>query len=462
MDERLIAEIAAMADKKIEIFGLPGMVLGIVNADGLVWSKGFGRQNITRPEVPDKDSLGRIASIAKTFTATAILQLREEQKLSLEDPLTRHLPEFARVRLRAGALADVTLRRLLTHHSGLATEAPLPGWDTLDFPTREAILNALDQTEVVIEQDSTWKYSNLAYALLGEVIQRASRQDYEKYIQANILDPLELKATCFDLDAETRPRLMTGYNPSLSQDYPLEAPYAHLKGLSAAGQLHSNVSDLARWVAFQFRASAGKRQGQQILSGRSLSEMHRPQYLAQDWSSGQCLGWRATRRGDRVFHNHGGGIHGFATQVWFSVPHRIGVVQMISMWPPPGGQELVPEILEHLLEHPGQLERTSRKPPVPVPEAYRPLLGHYCAQPGIWVSIEWRSGELQLRPFGGQTSSLHAPAVLKSAEEPDSFRVVGGRAAGERVLFERREGRVIQYELGAFVFKKLIDAGEPL
>jgi hypothetical protein len=109
------------------------------------------------------------------------------------------------------------------------------------------------------------------------------------------------------------------------------------------------------------------------------------------------------------------------------VPHRIGVVQMISMWPPPGGQELVPEILEHLLEHPGQLERTSRKPPVPVPEAYRPLLGHYCAQPGIWVSIEWRSGELQLRPFGGQTSSLHAPAVLKSAEEPDTFRVVGGR-----------------------------------
>lgn len=460
MDEMMLEKIEALAQKTLETHGLPGMALGVVQGGEWVWFGGFGRGDLAKDEAPHSNSLARIASVTKTLTTTAILQLRDMGKLHLDDPLTHHIPEFASVQIRAGALADVTLRRLLTHHSGLSTEAPLPGWDALNFPTREAILSALDKTEIVIEQDTDWKYSNLAFGLLGEVIQRVSRQAYEDYIKEHILEPLGMDATVFDLDDTHWKNLMTGYNPTPYQESPIKAPYAHLNGLSAAGQLHSSVADLAKWVSFQFCEDGGDRGGAQILSGRSLVEMHRPQYMAQDWSSGQCLGWRATRVGNHVYHNHGGGIHGFATQVWFHMPKQIGVIQFINMWPPPGGQSLVQDVLEILLEESAGDSQRSDTTPLPVPQKYADLLGLYCAEPGIWVSVVWRDGKVQLVVPKGHAYSLHAPAVLLPVLDGDTFRVVGGRAAGEQVVFERSGGHVTHYELGAFVFKKLIYAGE--
>ena len=460
MDEMTVGKIEVLAQKTLETHGLPGMALGVVQGGELVWFGGFGWGDVNKDTAPQPNSLARIASVTKTLTTTAILQLRDMGKLDLDEPLTHHIPEFASVQVRAGALDGVTLRRLLTHHSGLSTEAPLPSWDALNFPTREAILSALDKTEIVIDQDSDWKYSNLAFGLLGEVIQRVSRQVYEDYIKDHILDPLGMHNTVFDLDDTNRENLLTGYNPTPYQDAPVKAPYAHLNGLSAAGQLHSSVSDLAKWVSFQFCEAGGDRDGAQVLAGRSLIEMHRPQYMAPDWSSGQCLGWRATRVGNHVYHNHGGGIHGFATQVWFHVPQKIGVIQFVNMWPPPGGQTLVQEVLEILLGDSADVRPRADANPLPVPQKYAGMLGMYCAEPGIWVSVVWRDGKLQLVVPKGHAYSLHAPAVLLPEWGDDMFRVVGGRAAGEQVVFERRDGLVTHYELGEFVFKKLIFAGE--
>ncbi|MFT5369791.1 MAG: D-alanyl-D-alanine carboxypeptidase [Candidatus Latescibacterota bacterium] len=454
VDDKLIAKIEVLARKKMADYRLPGIALGIVRDDKLAWFGGFGKQDLSKSDAPTQDSLARIASVTKTFTTTAILQLRDEGKLDLDDPLTHHIPEFSSVKVRAGDLSEVTLRRLLTHHSGLMTEAPLPGWQALDFPSREAILGALGETEIVINQDSAWKYSNLAFGLLGEVILRVSRQAYEDYIKSQILDPLGMNDTLFDLDDESKTKFLKGYNPAVYQDYPAEASYAHLNGLSAAGQLHSSVADLAKWVAFQFCEGGGERGGAQVLSGHSLAEMHRPQYMQPDWASGQCLGWRATRVGDHVYYNHGGGIHGFATQVWFNVPRRIGVIQFINMWPPPGGQTLVQEVSELLLDDSEKSPKGSALKLSPVPSPYMDLLGLYCAEPGIWVSVEWRDGQLQLVVPAVQAYSLHAPAVLLPVIDTDTFRVVGGRGAGERVVFERLNGQVTHYELGAFVFKK--------
>jgi D-alanyl-D-alanine carboxypeptidase len=459
MDAMVIEKIEVLAQQTLETHRLPGIALGVVQGGELAWFGGFGRGDLDGNETPHSHSLARVASVTKTFTTTAILQLRDAGKLSLDDPLIQHLPEFGAVKVVAGSFADVTLRRLLTHYSGLSTEAPLPGWDALNFPTREAILEALDQTEIVIDQDSDWKYSNLAFGLLGEVIQRVSRQSYEDYIKDHILDPLGMTATVFDLEDANRDHLLTGYDPSPYQDRPNKAPYAHLNGLAAAGQLFSSVSDLAKWVLFQFCEDGGMRAGAQVLSGRSLREMHRPQYMSPDWSSGQCLGWRATRVGNRVYYNHGGGIHGFATQVWFNVPSQLGVIQVINMWPPPGGQSLVQDVLEMLLKESSGVSQKTTATPSQVPQEYADMLGLYCAAPGIWVSVVWRDNKLQLQVPKGQAYSLHAPAVLKPVEE-DSFRVVGGRGAGEKVVFERCQGQVIQYELGAFVFKKLNYKGE--
>ena len=324
----LIPGIERLAQTKVATHRLPGMALGIVRDQELAWFGGFGAADLESGAKPTEETIARVASVTKTFTATAIMQLRDEGRLTLEDPLARHVPEFASARAVGGYVEGVTIRRLLTHRSGLVTESPTHGWAALDFPSREEILARLPETGIVIPQDSAFKYSNLAFALLGEVIYRVSGTPYTEYIHTHIIEPLGLTSTVFDLTDYLRPRFFTGYNPSPWQDRPERAPYAHLNGISAGGQLHSTVSDLARWVSFQFRG------GGLVLSPETVLEIQRPQYVEPDWSAGQCIGWRATRIGDRVHHNHGGGIHGFATQVWFNAPGRTGVVLLINMWPP--------------------------------------------------------------------------------------------------------------------------------
>lgn len=457
MDESLtpvLADIEHLAQTTLAEQSLPGLAVGLVRDDELAWFAGFGRADLDRDAAPTVNSLARVASVTKTFTATAILQLRDAGHLSLDDPLVEHIPEFASAQVADGTLEGVTLRRLLTHRSGLVTESPVDGWSALRFPTRDEILAALPQTEIVIPADSAWKYSNLGYGLLGEVIGRISGVPYEQYVQENLLDPLGMTGATFDLDDESRSMLMTGHNPARYQARPEPAAYAHLQGISAAGQLQASVADLARWVSFQFRGDGGARAGAQVLDGRSLNEMHRPQYIEDDWSAGQCLGWRATRIGDHVYHNHGGGIHGFSTQVWFHRPSRTGAIVLLNSWPPPGGFDLVQQILERVLAE----EAATDAAPIdmsPVPPSYAGLLGSYLADPGQWVDIVWRDGALRLEVTSGQASALHAPAQLQPTDAEGVFRVQGGRAAGERVQFVSGEGGP-RYRLGAFEFRRVL------
>ena len=446
----LIPEIERLAQTKVAEHRLPGMALGIVRDQELAWYGGFGAADLDSGEKPTESTIARVASVTKTFTTTAILRLRDEGRLTLEDPLARHVPEFATARAVRGDIEGVTLRRLLTHRSGLVTESPTRAWSDLDFPSREEVLAKLPETGIVIPQDSAFKYSNLAFGLLGEVVFRVTGTPYTEYVLANIIEPLGLTSTVFDLTDELRPRFFTGYNPSPWQDRPERAPYAHLKGISAGGQLHSTVADLAKWISFQFRGDT------QVLRAQTLVEIRQPQYVEPDWSAGQCLGWRATRIGDHVHHNHGGGIHGFGTQVWFSVPARTGVILLINMWPPHGGLETAQEVLEMVLNADEASPSVPEPPKLePTPEEVRPFLGHYRAEPGLGVNIEWRDGRLRLVPPRGAALALHAPAVLEPTGKPEEWLVSGGRAAGETAVFRLAEDRVISYELGTLVFRKL-------
>ena len=456
--QTLIPDIEHLAETKVAKYRLPGMALGIIRDQDLAWFGGFGAADLDLGQRPTEKTVARIASVTKTFTTTAVMQLRDEGRLTLEDSLAQHIPEFTSARAIRGDIEGVTLRRLLTHRSGLVTESPTHGWNDLKFPSREEMLDKLPETGIVIPQDSAFKYSNLAFGLLGEVVYRVTGTPYTEYIYANIIEPLGLTSTVFDLTDELRSHFFVGYNPTPYQDRPERAPYAHLNGISSAGQLHSTVSDLAKWVSFQFQTDGGDRRGAQVLKGQTLAEIQQPQYVESDWSAGQCLGWRATRIGNHIYHNHGGGIHGFGTQVWFHVPSKTGVVVFINMWPPHGGLEIAEEVLEMVLNTAEAVQPVPAQPTLePTPEALQRFVGYYRAEPGIDVNIEVRDSSLQLVAHGGAPYSLHAPAVLEPTGKAEEWLVRGGRAAGEIALFEFDEGdHVISYELGAFVFKKLV------
>ena len=456
--QNLIPDIEHLAEIKVAKYRLPGMALGIIRDQELAWFGGFGAADLDSGKKPTENTIARIASVTKTFTTIAIMQLRDARQLELEDSLVQHIPEFASARPIRGDVEGVTLRRLLTHRSGLVTESPTHGWNDLDFPSREEMLAKLPETGIVIPQDSAFKYSNLAFGLLGEVVYRVTGIPYIEYVHANIIEPLGLTSTVFDLTDKLRPHFFVGYNSTPYQDRPESAPYAHLNGLSSAGQLHSTVSDLAKWVSFQFQTDGGDRRGAQVLKGQTLVEIQQPQYVEPDWSAGQCLGWRATRIGDHIYHNHGGGIHGFGTQVWFNVPSKIGVVVFINMWPPHGGLEIAEELLEMVLNADEAVQPVPAHPPLePTPEVLQRFIGYYRAEPGIDVNLEVRDGRLRLAGHGGSAYSLHAPAILEPTDKEEEWLVLGGRAAGEIAIFKfADDDRVISYELGAFVFKKLV------
>ncbi len=286
----------------IESEDLPSLTLGIVSRQQLLWHRVFGKVPLPSPVSPDDTTLFRIASITKTFTAAAILKLRDEQKLSLDAPLEQYIPEFGKAHVRAGSLDQVTLRRMLCQHAGLTTEAPLPCWDVLAFPTRDALLAAIPEIEVVLEQDAAFKYSNLAFGLLGEVVRRVSGFEYEDYIKHTFLTPLSMDRTRFHLDDSTRTQCAIGYLPRSHEGDFEPAPAIPLNGLSACGGLYSCLLDLSRWLAFQMSPSSfHSPQGVPLLNTKTVEESHRPLHLEADWSTGYCMGWRAHRLGTAFF-----------------------------------------------------------------------------------------------------------------------------------------------------------------
>ena len=191
MQDSVIESVSEALERQVrEVFAehhLVGVSVGIVREGELVWKRGFGYADLASGRRADADTLYRVASITKTFTGTAIIQLRDEGRLDLDDPVVRHIPEFAAVRARKGRVEGVTLRRMLCHHSGLVGEIPGDHWETLRFPAMEEMLAALPDVEIVLEQDAAFKYSNLAFALLGEVVSRVSGQPYTEYVRAQIL-----------------------------------------------------------------------------------------------------------------------------------------------------------------------------------------------------------------------------------------------------------------------------------
>ena len=147
---------------------------------------------------------------------------------------TKYIPEFAEVRETAGKVKDVTIRRLMTHYSGLSTETSLMSWGAEEFPQLNEILNALPDTEIVIPADSQWNYCNLAFGLLGEVIARVSGVEYVEYVKRNVIEPLGLELTAFDREDLPVEQLFTGYDAVVPGDPSRSelrvADYLHLNG----------------------------------------------------------------------------------------------------------------------------------------------------------------------------------------------------------------------------------------
>ncbi len=414
---------------------LPGIVAGIATRDGLRWWHGSGFADIATARRPDERTLYRIASITKTITATAVLQLRDEGRFRLDDPAVRFLPELAQLANPHGSTDDLTIRRLLMHTSGLQGEVPWQDLDRFWVYRPDELLAILHMGAVRTPVEADLKYSNFAFELLGLLVERVAGRPFTEHIRAAVLDPLGMHDTTWHPDPDQAARRATGYAARQHDDTPAIARDLDSGLFMADGGLWSTAEDLGRWLAQQLRSDDGLVRGDgQVLGGRTLAEMHRPVFLSKpDWTEAQGLCWYGTRSGETVLIGHSGSLWGFQANVSFSRSGKVGAVVLLNGIG--SAAKLSRQLLELML--PALTEEDDRaeaKVPGPVPDAYRELLGVYRDTDfGDDTLVEWRDGRLVI----ASSDASDPTHDLLPTDDPLVFTMVGGRPGGEALVFGR-------------------------
>src|SRR4051794_5203785 len=224
----------------------PGIAWGVVIGGELVHHRGHGTLRIGEEAPPDADSVFRIASMTKSFTAATVLLLRDEGRLRLDDPVARWVPEAADL---AGPAADsppITIEHLLTMSSGLPTDDP---WGDRQQGSPLDAFTALLRTGLSFAwtPGTRFEYSNLGYGILGRVITAVAGDEYKDVVRERILEPLGLTSTGYEADEVPLARLARGYVKR--DDVWLDEPIDPYGALAPMGGIFTSIRDLARWVA---------------------------------------------------------------------------------------------------------------------------------------------------------------------------------------------------------------------
>jgi len=418
---------------------LPGASIGVVHGRDLVWTASLGFADVAAGRAPTPHTLYQVASITKTVTATAVLQLRDAALLHLDDPVVDVLPELRAAASPHGPVESLTLRRLLAHESGLMSEPPGADYTVGRYESNPAATLAdAGAIRVAVGTNAQHKYSNLAYQLLGEVVTRVAGVPYTRYVRDRILDPLGLRSSWFaPLPAEAHAARATGYDARWLSD--VLTPSAPPVGFEAEGGLASCVVDLARWLAFQTHDAARDSGDEEVLAAATLAEMHRARYLADDaWTEAFGLSWYTVRRDDVGWVQHSGGDIGFVTNICFDPATSVGAIVLLNAPGPASdlSMALAAEARTVVRAAPAMLSA-----PAPLPPAFAPLLGVYLlAEFGELHRVEWRDGRLTLIERAEHTRHR----TLTPTEDADTFVVDPGfRESGEPVHFTRTsDGRV--------------------
>ncbi len=304
----------------------PGLSIGIVYDQELIWAKGYGFADLAKRVPSTPGTVYRIASISKLFTTTAIMQLRDAGKLQLDDPVAKYLSWF-KIKNAHPEGPAITIRHLVTHTSGLPREAVEVDWNDLKFPPRETMIQRLAEQETVYAAETQWKYSNLALALAGEIVTTGSGKPWPDYVETHILQPLGMKATRTLPNADT-PNLAVGYGRRVPPRTPDVEPFVDIGAERPAGNLASTVEDLAKFAALQLRDKPAG--GSQVLKGATLREMHRIHWLWPDWKGGYGLGFRVRRVGEQTRVGHGGSLPGHRTDLEIAPASKLAVIVLTN------------------------------------------------------------------------------------------------------------------------------------
>jgi CubicO group peptidase (beta-lactamase class C family) len=242
-----LAAVDAIAARHFPAMKAPGLAYGIVAGGRLVHVRGLGTARVGEDATPDADTVFRIASMTKSFTAATVLSLRDDGRLGLDDPAVRTVPDLAGVRLPTTDSPQITIRQLLSMTAGLPTDNPW-GDRIQGMPLDEFARLLRGGLTFSWAPGTRWDYANLDYGILGRVITAAAGLEYKDAVRARLLRPLGLASTTFELDEVPPGRFARGY--LRRDDAWLEEPIDPYGANAPMGGIFTTVRDLAAWIAF--------------------------------------------------------------------------------------------------------------------------------------------------------------------------------------------------------------------
>ena len=342
--QALLPEVDQMYADLMAKEHLPGLVYGVVVDGKLVHSRALGFANVEDKIPATSSTQFRIASMTKSFAAMAVLKLRDAGKLHLDDPVTKYLPEFRKVKLPTTDSPPLTVRMLMTMTTGLPEDNP---WGDRQMALGNDALADFVGGGLSFSSapGQAFEYSNLGYVMLGKVVTKVSGMRFQDYITRQILLPLGMKDTSWEHAKAPADKLALGYQ-WLDNKWVRE-PMLHDGDAAAMGGLITTMDDFARYVAFHLDAWPARDGAETGLVKRAtLREMQLPSVFSGVNAKatlvdgrtpnpkfnfyGYGLSWERDTRGVTVV-GHAGGLPGFGSQFRFAPEHGVGVIAFSNL-----------------------------------------------------------------------------------------------------------------------------------
>ncbi len=280
----------------------PGASILIVRAGKPVYRRAFGLADVENDIMNQPNTVFRLGSITKQFTAVAIMLLEQEGKLKISDDITKYLPTYT------PPASTVTIENLLTHTSGIPNFTDMEGWREVKVRRKFSVDEMMGQWESLpleFKPGTKWKYSNSGYYMLGAIIEKASGMPYHRFIEERIFKPLGMNDSFYDYSERIIPNRARGYQ--WGDDGELRnASYIDMSQPYAAGALASTADDMGKWDTALYTDA--------LLPQETLRRMWTSRKLSDGSDTGYGFGWMVGEHNGHRVIRHGGGIFGFSTE----------------------------------------------------------------------------------------------------------------------------------------------------
>ena len=410
-----VAQATKVIHREMAKNKIVGLSIAMVDGQSVVWDKGFGLRNKHLKLPSNTNTVYRAGSISKLFTALAVMQLADKKRLQLDDSITKYLPDL-QINSRFTD-SNMTIRSLLTHHSGLPTDYIDGMWHA---PQRElqSLIPALNQEYTVLPVNKIYHYSNIAFSLLGSIIERVSGQPYANYIETLIFDKLEMHSSNMSGELDLR-------NPNVSFSFIKKQAIVSTptRDISATG-INTTVSDLSKFIKWSLRANELGQHA--ILSKRAFHEMLAQQNVDQplNFSKRMGLGWKYYDNylGTTDVYGHDGRTIAQSALLLIEPKSKIGVVVLANSPSEKGGvYTIARELMRAYYTFKTQkaiIWRTKLNPSEPYDPPFD-IAGRYATTLGL-ISIEQK----RRKPNEYRVSALGRRFKLKPDDEyPSTYRL---------------------------------------